>query len=307
MNYKEDYITFCNTNWVPLFHKPFWWDMVLNDWDVIRFENKANEIAYLPYASYKKMGFSFSRNPFLTPYSGLVYTKEFSNESKLDFIVQANEFLKQFSISSYNCHYHYNKGLETTLNRSTYLLDLKKPFEEIKLAYSSNIKRQLKKAHKTLHNFEESDTNAFYECYTDSMNKNKVQEIVPRELIDKVYHQTEKDLTSRIFTAYPTDNKQGDAHASIWYICDEKYAYYLLGGSKQKNLGSGAMASLISECILTAQINNKEYFDFEGSDSPGVAQFFAKFGGERVLYPVLSSKTDPKLRALQNLKNKLTK
>ena len=306
MSPKEEYISFCTANWVPLFSRPSWWDLVLDDWQVERFENNKGEVAYLPHTSYKKLGFSFSRNPFLTPYSGLVYKQKCDTAAKLDFINQANSFLEKFSISSYNCHFHFHEKVNTASQGTTHILDLSAPYDDIKKGYSTNIKRQLKKAMKTLHVFEESKLQNFYGCYLDSMQRNKVQEIVPKEIMNKVFAHTEEDMSSQIFSAQPA-KEPGDVHASIWMISDEKYAYYLLGGSKQTSLGSGAMAALINQCIITAQINERQYFDFEGSENPGVAAFFAKFGAQKIQYPILTSKTNPKLNALLKLKGLLKK
>lgn len=303
MTAKEEYMAFCKQHdWVPIFHQPFWWDAVLDHWDVERLETDG-AVAYLPYSSYKKWGFLFSRNPFLSPYSGLLFKENnYTVESKKALYELGSKFLQQFSISQYDLHPLLSKGMEGAKMKTTFLLELNKPLEEIEANFKPSLRRQLRKAEKKLTISEDRDSKAFYTIYTDSLKRQDASEIVPASLTASTFTLCLEKGIGHIFLA---KDEEHNTHAAIWYVEDTHCAYYLLGGSAAAYLGSGAMGLLLKHCIQQAKTNGKTYFDFEGSEVAGVARFFATFGGERISYPVITSKTDPKLAILLKIKNKL--
>ena len=305
MSVKEEYISYCNEKKsLPLFHRAAWWNLVLENWQV----EKVSAIeadAYLPYAFYKKWGFRFSRNPFLTPYSGLVFLSEdYSVEQKQALVEKAILFLEQFSISQYDSHPLLSQGIKSNTTKTTFLLPLDKSIEEIFSSFKSSLRRQIKKASKNLTIETSYDISAFHKIYLDSLQKQKSNEIVPKELISKTLAYCEQKNCGQLFVAR---SNNGSIHASIFYVFDQKCAYYLLGGSATQHLGSGAMGLLLWHCIHEAHKQQLEYFDFEGSEVPGVARFFSGFGGNKIDYPILSAKTDPKLKTLLKLKGLLKK
>lgn len=303
MTNKESYISFCSTHdSIPLFHQPFWWDAVLESWDVEKFEFE-NASAYLPYAFYKKWGFSFSRNPFLTPYSGLLFEESnYTSAQKQGLFNLAQKFISKFSISQYDNHPSLSKKIISDTNKQTFLLSLKEPKESLFQNFKSSLRRQLRKAENNLTINEEQSIDTLYTFYLESMDRQKGKEIVPKELAANLYKSCLEKKCGNIFTAKDKDN---NIHAAIWYVADKKYAYYLLGGSHSGYLGSGAMGYLLWHCIQKAKTAGQTYFDFEGSEVPGVARFFSTFGGERIEYPILSAPTDAKLSLLLKVKAKL--
>jgi len=305
MSVKEDYISFCETHdWVPLFHRPYWWDAVLDNWDVEKFEFEKH-VAYLPYASYKKWGFSFSRNPFLTPYSGLLFSEtNYTPVVKQNLFEQAQQFLSQYGISQYDSHPLLSREIESKRLKTTFLLDTQNEFDEIKKSFSASLKRQLKKAEKCLTLVEDQNIDRLYSIYTDSLQRQNSQEIVPFHLVESVFSLCKKQRIGKILLA---QDEAGNTHAAIGYVMDKNCGYYLLGGSRKEFLGSGAMGFLLQYCIQFSIAQGKSFFDFEGSEVEGVARFFSGFGGTKTKYPVLSAPTDPKLNALLKLKGLLRK
>lgn len=303
MTTKEAYISFCKKEAIPLFHQPIWWDAVLNDWDVTRFEHE-NTFAFMPFASYKKWGFSFSRNPFLTPYSGLLFgNKDYTLEQKQNLTNQASAFLKQYSISSYNGNVQLCQGIKTPIMKSTHLLSLNIPIDEIHKNFNSNIKRQIKKASKQLKIVKTYDLKELYKCYLDSMGRQQGTETVPMDIAQRTIELCQQKEIGVIYLAVD-ENK--NVHSAIWNVADDNSSYYLLGGSKKEFMGSGSMSLLLWHCIQLAHSDKKEFFDFEGSEIPGVAKFFASFGSTKVDYPVLSAPTNPILQVILSLRNRLT-
>ena len=298
---KQEYIDYCNEHYVPLFHKPFWWDAVTDNWNVHKFE-RDGKLVFMPYQVEKKMGFTISRNPLLTPYSGLLFSQDLSIEQKKIIADRAISFLQQFSLSEYDCNPNIIQGFNADINKTTYLLSLKESTDIIYDNFKSSLKRQIKKAEKKLTIQEDKNIERFYQLYTNSMRRRKGANRTPKRLVEKVFKTCWENGCGHIFTAI---DKSQNAHASIWYVEDERCAYYLLGGSNAQFLGSGAMGYLLWNCIKLAHSRGKEVFDFEGSMEPGVARFFSTFGGQVTKYPVLKGITNPLLRKLIKIREYL--
>lgn len=307
MDSKQEYISFCNKHdWVPLFHQPFWWDCATKNWDVQKIKVDTS-MAYLPYTFEKKMGFIFSRNPHLTPYSGLLFSSlDYTISQKKTLFEKCKVFLSQFALSEYDCNPTFisnNKNFSEKHKR-TYLLDINKTEEDIYSNFKSSLRRQLKKAEKLLTVSEAKETETFYSIYRESLDKQKGATIIPKETVEKIWNLCNEKSLGKIYFA---KDEEENVHAAIFNVYDHQHSYYLLGGSNQAYLGSGAMGLLLWHCIKEAKTNGKTTFDFEGSEVPGVARFFSTFGGKSVEYPVLAAKTNSKLKALLKLKKAIGK
>lgn len=302
MSFKADYISFCEQhNYVPLFHQPYWLDCVAPGWRVEVIVGY-DAVAYLPFLLEKKIGFSISRNPLLTPYSGLLFIDDYSSEKKQFLFDKTLEKLSSLSLSEIDCNPQFTSDIQAENNKSTYLLSLDKTLDEIQANFKSSLKRQLKKAEKNLIIEEDKNTKRFYDIYSDSIGRQKNANKTPRDIVKKVFDLCQEKKCGQIFTAVDRDS---NAHSSILYVEDKNSAYYLLGGSRKEFLGSGAMGYLLWHCIQLAKASGKKTFDFEGSEVPGVAKFFSTFGGEAVKYPVLKGPTNTALGALMKIKNSL--
>ncbi len=304
MDTKKEYIEFCSEhNWIPLFHQPEWWDSVTDHWRVTKLYGH-NSKAFLPYAMEKKLGFTISRNPHLIPYSGLLFAeRQYSQEQKEELFLLAQNFLSQFALSEYDCNPMFTRSLNLSINKKrTYILRLDHGKELIHTNFKASLKRQLKKAEKHLNVEETTTLDAFYNVYSDSISRQRGTSLIPRETLKKALALCQNKKNGSIYLAKDRDRQ---VHAAIFNVYDTETSYYLLGGSAGKHLGSGAMGLLLWHCIQIAITKGKTFFDFEGSEVPGVARFFSTFGGDQIEYPILSSKTQPALKAAMVLKKKL--
>lgn len=292
MSSKKDYIQFCKAQPdLPLFHQPAWWDITTDEWDVTKIA-LADCKAFLPYKLEKKLGRRLSKNPLLTPYSGPLFLDNYSNDQKQKLLAKAQSFLHNFDYAMYDCNPHFTAGLQSDQQKTTYILSLEETDEDIKRNFKSSLRRQLKKAEKILSIEEDNSVERFYEVYADSISRQKNANVTPKEMVAKTFAYCKKNNCGNIYLAVDT---QKNVHSAIFYTEDKNSAYYLLGGSQKKFLGSGAMGFLLWHCIKTAKARNKKVFDFEGSEVPGVARFFSTFGGNRLHYPVLAGRTHPVL------------
>ena len=98
-------------------------------------------------------------------------------------------------------------------------------------------------------------------------------------LIDRILFEFAKPSNSFAFVA-----KSGsEPVAASFCVFDGTTAYYLLGGTDQKNRFRGAAASTLVASIIHSRETGLRTFDFEGSMVPSIESFFRGFGGELVV------------------------
>lgn len=299
MTAKEDYIKYCNCGtYIPLFHQPRWLNVVTKKWYVQKIVHK-DIVAFMPYTVEKKFGFHFVRNPHLSPYNGPLLTTDCSDIEKEAILLKAQDFLSTFSFAELDCNPLFFRQIENIRSKKTNLLKLDKGINEIEKNLKSSLRRQLHKASRHLRIVPSSNINTLYELYTESIMAQSGAHLIPKRYLEKVYKLCQESQLGEIYIAI---DENENAHAAILYVADKKCGYYLLGGSSKTHLGSGAMGYLLWHCIQQANTNGKQYFDFEGSELPGVARFFSTFGGQEVRFPILVSKPNWFLNLLLKLK-----
>jgi lipid II:glycine glycyltransferase (peptidoglycan interpeptide bridge formation enzyme) len=78
-------------------------------------------------------------------------------------------------------------------------------------------------------------------------------------------------------------DEQGRAHAGGFFVHDQRFTYYLLGGSDARLRTSGAMSAVMWAAIEQAAARGTG-FDFEGSILRSVERYFRAFASEPVPY-----------------------
>jgi hypothetical protein len=94
----------------------------------------------------------------------------------------------------------------------------------------------------------------------------------------------------------------GLVHAGAYLVHDDRFTYYLAGGSDPALRTSGA-GSLVVWAAIQAAAERGLGFDFEGSMIAGVEKFFRAFGGEPAPYSVVRATPSRALRALRPVKS----
>ena len=172
-NDKKYYEDFCKNHQLPIFYQPWWLDCLAgeNNWDVAIYK-KSNEIfGVLPYYQKNKIGFKFLGLPILSQHLGpwLIYPDGQKNNTKLSFEKEALSFLinqlPKANISVIKFHHSMQNILPFVWNgfrssvKYTYLLkDIHKKETNLLENLSSNTRKNIKKAEKTLEVFESVST-----------------------------------------------------------------------------------------------------------------------------------------------------
>jgi hypothetical protein len=290
MTNKEYYARFCRdeTN-LPVFLTDWWLDAVCghNYWDVVLSRNGNEIFGVLPYF-YPRKGYILvpGLTPFLGPYiiypEGQKYPTRISYELNIldDLYGQLPDFVyynQKFSPFVTNWLPFYWKGFQQT-TRYTYVLTDIANHEAIWKGFQGRIKRNIRKAHKTVKVLYDMDIDKFLKINALSFLRQNRGLPYDKELVYSIEKACGQRDQRKIFYA---EDMNGRIHAAIYVIWDNSTAYYLMGGADPELRNSGAQALLLWKAIkYTSKL--VEHFDFEGSMMKSIERFFRDFGGRQV-------------------------
>jgi len=173
--------------------------------------------------------------------------------------------------------------------RSNFVLSLDKPYTEIRANYSKNLKRNINKALKN-------------ELHLGEVN---IEEFIPFYIANDTAEYTSQAKTKSILRSLLSSlTKQGIA--TIHAVRDDKENLlagcviskfkgrltYLMAKSSAEGKEKRAMHFLLDR-IIEKECASMDYLDFEGSDIPTIAEFFAYFGANNMPYKLVKYKKFP--------------
>lgn len=300
MSPKEEYLEFVRTEEVPLFFKDFWWDALNSSWDVAMVEQEGVK-AWMPWFYERHYGFKLIRNPRLTPYSGILFNKKCSIETKKAIWKSMLKILPRVAQIDVDL-FPFNHSIESEQTKSTHFLDLSADIESIQKNFKSSLNRQLRKAAKSLVVSESKELQVLFDMYSKTFEKRGQKKFLKLEWMRPIWETSQKHQCGKLIVA---QDGEANMHAALWIAHDKNHAYYLLGGSDPQHLGSGAMGLLLWTAIREAKERGNSIFDFEGSEIEGIARFFKTFGAEEKKISVIKKDFSSSFRFLQKIKSRL--
>lgn len=294
---QQQYRVFCEGQPnLPLFLRPWWLDIVCGgaaNWDVCLSQNSEGSLTgVLPYYLVRKFHFFAGITmPPLTPFLGpwLVYPPVekaykkylFETEVQKDLIVQLPPtafFIQHFPTSYTNWQPFYWQGFRQT-TRYTFLLS---PIQDLPAVYDhlkGSVRTYLRKAAQQVRVVEADDVSLFYPLLVKCYRHNGLS-LYPRALLEQLV----RDLYARrqgclLFAL----DRQERPHAAMLLVWDNAKAYNLLSVTDPALRQSGAMSLVIWHAIRRAAAQ-VDAFDFEGSMTQGIAEFFMAFGARQIPY-----------------------
>jgi len=260
-------------------HSYFLDSLTGNQWDAIISDNY-EMIMPLPYRV--KYGVKYVYPPAFNQQLGIFYQQKCSNFDLLEFIEMVKKRYRYFEMN-------FNKFLFNRLpaeivhsERTNYELEVIDNYEKIYQNYSTNLKRNLKKA--------------------QSQNLKVISFVKPEELI--ALYKTNKGAVLQSYTEGDYANLQkliyllmhaGKAEvqgvinevntviAAALFVKSKGRRIFLFSGLSQEGKEKSAMPFLIDQYLRMHQ-EGQFVFDFEGSDDPGLARFYASFGAKAFQY-----------------------
>jgi hypothetical protein len=181
--------------------------------------------------------------------------------------------------------------------RRTYQLVLDQPYEKLYQGYSSNQKRNIKKS-PAAYQVVPGDMSRLIALFRESKGA-QVPELRERDYgrLSQLY----QELNSRGLGQVLELRAAGQLLAAGLFLSSRRHIIYLFGASTALGRQQGAMAKLL-DWLIRDQAGSGKVFDFEGSDMPSLAKFYANFGAQPVPYLSLSRTSIPFLPSWLNQK-----
>jgi lipid II:glycine glycyltransferase (peptidoglycan interpeptide bridge formation enzyme) len=294
---KELFKVFCEKEkGLPIFMTYDWLNTVAPDnWDVVIEENNGNVLGVFPYVIKNKYGFEQIIQPELTPYGGIwikypedqKYATKVSYEKEIFFSLI--EKLPTFDLFTQKFHPKFNnwlpfywKGFQQT-TAYTYVID-ESNTEIIFSEFKENIRREIRKAQRTLLISTGNDINILYQIKAKSYQFNKQPFNISKDYITNIFSYCTKKKCGELIIA--KDDLE-NIHAAAFFIWDDNTTYYLLGASDPLYKNSGAMSLLMWEGIQRS-VKRSTSFNFEGSMIEDIERFFRGFGARQTPYFVIT-------------------
>jgi hypothetical protein len=256
-------------------------DIMCNGWDGL----VAGDYAYvMPLSVSRRFGIDYILQPRFIQQSGVLGIPSPDIQTVGDFIDGVPKNIKVID-------YHFND--QNTLSsewdveiRSNFLLKTDKSYEELKLAYSKNLKRNLKKSiYSGFYIIKNRNPEPLIQLFREeSGSRFSFIKDENYSRLNRVIHACLSRGMAEVWSVY---NRENEMYAGIvWLFSHGKAVLYF---SAQSKLGRSdeALAWLI-DAFICEHASSGIILDFEGSVQPGLGRFYSSFGAVLQTYPRLT-------------------
>ncbi len=246
----------------------YWDALVLDDYKAV-----------MPLTWNKKYGIHYLYQPFLTAELG-VFGNNISSEL-LEY------FLKAIPAKFKYLDIYINQGNVLPLKkfnlyqRSNFVLDLNKPYDQLYNNYRENIQRNIKKAiHLGCTIAKGFGVEQVIELAVLQMRNHSKESADNVQRFQRLYQLlSEKNMA----ITYGVFSRQTQLLASAVFFFSHNRAYYILVGNHPDGKTIGASHALI-DAFIKDHAGKNLLLDFEGSDMPNLAFFYSSFGAVKEYY-----------------------
>jgi hypothetical protein len=268
-------------------------DIVAGDWAAL-VENDYESVFPLPYK--KRLGITFIYQPFFTQQLGLFSRNLISQEKVIEFLEAIPRQFKRVDLNLNTLNKCEGDEIKF-VPQVNHELDLINSYETIRGEYSTNLKRNIKKA-------ESAELSLMKNIKPDGIirlfRENRGKEI--GHLKDAQYLTLKRLLYTSIYKRKAqmlgVFNETNDLIGGAAFLISDKKAIFIFSGMNEEGRNKGAMPFLIDSFIKN---NSGKHltFDFDGSNDENLARFYKSFGSKECFYykvrinrlPAITSKT----------------
>lgn len=169
---------------------------------------------------------------------------------------------------------------------NNYLLNLDQPYDKIYQHFSKNLKRNLKKSEK-LPYFLKSSTD--YESVVKIFKQNQGINIssLSKRNFATLFQLLETLYKKQLLSVYHLYDGNNNLIAGVIFLTFSGRATLLLSGIANGLAKKYYPLHTLINYFITNRTNEVKILDFEGSDNPNLARFYAQFGSVNYPYPEL--------------------
>ncbi len=296
MTNKEKYDIFCDLNYVPIYSKPWWLDVVCGpeNWDVwLYYNDKTDNVngieAAMPYYVEKRGSHLYITKAPLSQNNGIIFKqfhkRKIVSQAKYQekVINAACAFISSLQIDVYEQQFHYSFqnwqpyfwNNYTCTTRYTYVIQDTSDMAKVIDNFSTNCRNSIRKGQFITQISRDISPDTFYSEHEKVFLRQNRSCPFSRETWYCLYKACIEHDAGQMFCAKDT---AGNIHALLFLVWDEASVYHLLGGYMPEFSSSQAYSALIYHGICVAHEKGLPY-DFEGSMIRQIAVAFRQFGG----------------------------
>jgi len=261
-------------------------DMVCDKWNAL-VEDDYKSVMPLPFA--EKYGFGYIYPPPFTQQLGVFSTVKLTEEKVEQFLEHIPEKFRYVEISM-NILNRVKTSSFKTRELVTHLLDLIPTYPHLLANYSTQAKRNLKKAQAaslTVSRIEQP------QLVIDLFRNNRGKEYKHPPSYYKMLHELMLACIKRNFgQCWGVYTKEKELCAGAFYIGSNKRIIFLFSGVNPVGYELQAMTFLINH-FIEANTQRDITLDFEGSMDPDIARFYKGFGSKEVHFTQVRRNTLP--------------
>ena len=268
---------------------PYSWylDAVCPGWDALISDDYTS---IMPLTGNRKFGFHYLFRPMLCQQLGLFSLSPPRTEELDAFIesIPSKYRLVQFCLNSFN---HPSDDF-TLFQHDTYELSLQPDYELIRTDYRDNHKRNIKKAYSSGINIVDNlEQDLFFGLLAqDSSPGSKILSGKKNITLLKILmNKMNKHGASKVIGV---NSREGKPIAAVLFGHSHNRWIYLVPVNSKEGKESRALFAIVDHLIRSRSGSN-EILDFEGSDIPGLAQFYNGFGAQKKHYTEIRRNTLP--------------
>lgn len=248
---------------------PSWDVLVLNDYDAV-----------WPLPVNSKFGLKYFYRPYGAQQLGVFSKTKLEEEVHNEFLKTLTKYTSFAEVFANESQIFKSSQTEISSNIN-YVLKINSSYQKIYESYSKGLKRKLKLAQNAkLNSFEHESPNALIDLFKNNKGKDlKLPDLFYRNM-EKVMFAAIHRKMGELWTVYGEGNT---ICAGIFILNFRgRHILFFTAGNKEGR-DKGALAFLINEYIIQ-QSGKQEFFDFEGSNDTGIAQFYSGFGAQERAY-----------------------
>ena len=218
--------------------------------------------------------------PFIVQQLGIFSKQEISNDLYIKFLENIPFKFRYVDLCVNLDSKISSKGIKTTKMRTNYVLDIDKPYEEIRKGYKPSARNKLKKEE----DFILQETTDFEKIISDYIRDNS--HLVPslkKTDYERLNKAMETAFEKKHLKACKLTDKNGEIQASGFFLISHNRTYHFFSSQTLAGRKIQAKHFLIDSFIKKYHQKIKIY-DFAGSDLPGVAEFIKKWGATPTYY-----------------------
>jgi hypothetical protein len=245
----------------------------------------------MPLTGRKKMGFDYLFRPLLNQQLGIFSVIKPDEDLIKNFLSSIPARYKLIEISLNRGNKEIPKDFEFS-QHACFELDLNSDYISLRAEFNQNTRRSLQKAKKADLSLDENvSAEEFMKLLEQDQSEGSV--ILSRQenliLLHNLLKAMKNNNSGRIMGSR---NRDGKLIAAVLFGKSFQTWYYLAPVNSEEGREIGALSQII-EALIQENAGLAVRLDFEGSDIPGVARFYAGFGAKPYTYQSIRKNSLP--------------